>query len=111
MVSIKSEVFTALNSLGYDCRQGGQAVFTKTPAITFRIGNHSIDTTLDYSRGREDIEVIVDIFADKSPQVSAVFNQVEEKMRGIGYRLTYSTDVASPEGALFHYNCRFSTVK
>lgn len=111
MFNPKTEIFEALNSLGYYCRQGGQAVFAETPAITFRISNHTGDIDLSGELGREDITATVDIFANDSPTTSDILSQVESKMRSIGYKLSFSADIPAPEGTLYHINCRFDTVR
>ena len=111
MFSPKSEIFSKLKSLGYACSQGSQAVFNETPAITFRIGDNSPRYTLENEISVQDVEAIVDIFADESVIASGILTEVEKAMREIGYRLTYSADVPSPEGALHHTNCRFAAIK
>ena len=84
MYQPKEEIYKVLKSLGYACQQGSQAIFT---------------------------EVVVDIFTNKSTDLSRILSEVEAKMRTINYRLVHSVDVPNPEGTLFHSNCRFSAVK
>ncbi len=111
MYQPKSDVYKKLSSLGYSCTQGSQAVLNETPAITFRIGDNTPRYDLDKEITAQDIEVIVDVFADDSVTLSRITSEVEAAMREIDYLLTFSTDVPSPEGALFHANCRFRAVK
>ena len=109
----KPEIFAKLNSLGYSCKQGFQETFLKTevPAITFTIGDKSARSELDGTPSAYDIEAIVDIWANDSVTASRIAGEVEAAMLDIEYLLTYSADVAAPEGCLNHMNLRFSAVK
>jgi hypothetical protein len=113
MFAPKSEIYETLNQLGYFCLQGSQAVFSdgQVPAITFRIDNNSVELDLGNEVASQDITATVDIWADDSPTTSRMLGEVETAMRSIGYRMTYSADVPSPQGALTHVNCRFDTIR
>ena len=112
MFTPKSQIYQKLQSLNYYCHQGAQATFAdnEVPAITFRIDNNSVNLDLDNEIASQDIEVVIDIWSDDSVTASRILSEVEGDMRELGYRLTYSADVPSPEGCLFHINCRFVTV-
>lgn len=112
MYTPKTQIYTKLKALGYYCHQGAQAVFAdnEVPAITFRVDNNSVNLDLDNEIASQDIDVVVDIWADDSVTASRILSETEGAMRELGYRLTYSADVPSPEGCLFHINCRFVTV-
>jgi len=127
MYQPKEDIYGALSSLGYYTVQGAQANFVdnpqtgekQIPAITFRIDDQNLDVDLDNDIAGERVTAVVDIFTDNETDESGhavksasklgeeILSQVEEAMRGIGYRLTFSTDVPSPPGALSHKNCRF----
>lgn len=111
MYQAKEEIYKALKSLGYACQQGSQAIFTKVPVITFWIGSNNPEYNLENQIAKQDIEVVVDIFTNKSTDLSRILSEVEAKMRTINYRLVHSVDVPNPEGTLFHSNCRFNAVK
>lgn len=113
MFNPKTEIFQALSaiSLDYTVMQGTQAEFNSTPAITYWIGDNSPEYDLSKAIAKQDIEVVVDVFADDSITVSRIVGEVEAAMREIDYLLTTSTDVPNPEGALYHANLRFSAVK
>jgi hypothetical protein len=113
MFAPKSEIYETLNSLGYYCLQGSQAVFSdgEVPAITFRIDNNSVDLTLDNQISNQNITATVDIWADDSPTTSRILGEVEAAMRSIGYRMSYSADVPNPPNTLCHTNCRFDGIK
>ena len=112
MYQPKEELYKTLKALGYYCRQGAQATFGdgEVPAITFRIENNSVDLLLDNTIGHQDIIATVDIWADDSKTASRIQTAVEEALREIGWRMSYSADVPAPTGALFHINCRFETL-
>lgn len=110
MYNPKPEIYSTLNALGYYCRQGSQAAFSdgQVPAITFRIDENSIEQLdHDIEIARQRIVVIVDIFADDSVTTSRILGEVEEAMRGIHYRMSYSSDIPAPAEALCHTNARF----
>ncbi|MDL2235452.1 hypothetical protein LJC07_04760 [Christensenellaceae bacterium OttesenSCG-928-L17] len=113
MFQPKPEIYAALKELGYYCLQGAQATFSdsEVPAITFRIDNNSTDVDLDNKIASQSITATVDIWADESPTASSILTEVEEAMRALGYRLSYSADVPSPAGALYHIQCRFDTLR
>ena len=56
----------------------------------------------------EDIEIIVDIWAEDSVTASTVLSQVEDIMRRNNYIMSFSNDVPNI-GNLFHINNRFTT--
>lgn len=107
----KKEIYSVLNSLGYSCTQGSQAVFNSVPAVTFRIGDNVPQYDLDKEILGSNIEVVVDVFANDSVKASSVAKEVEIAMRSIDYLLTYLADVPSPEGSLYHINMRFDGIK
>lgn len=107
----KAEVYAKLNSLGYACSQNSQAIFNDVPAITFYVGDNSPSYTLDNEIGVSNVQMIVDVWADDSVTASSVVEEVESAMREIGYLLSYSADVPTPEGALYHVNLRFDAIK
>ncbi len=110
MIQPKKQIQAALKALGYETKQSSQDSVTKAPAITFRID----DNTPRYGLGNEivaqDIVATVDIWSTGSVEVSAILTKVEEAMRQINYRMTYSADIPRPTGALFHIQCRFSAL-
>lgn len=107
----KNQIFETLRELGYACYQGSQAIFAEVPAITFRIDENSVNLNLDNEISHQEIIATVDIFTEEGALGSQILAQVEQKMRGIGYRLANSTDIPQPQGALYHINCRFAAIK
>ena len=114
MYNPKPEIYNTLKALGYYCRQGAQAVFAEdqVPAITFRIDDNSIDQIdHDLDIASQTISVIVDIYANDSVTTSRILGEVEEAMRGIHYRMPYSSDIPAPAEALCHTNARFAITR
>ncbi len=107
----KKEVYTALKALGYTCVQGNQAIFNKTPAITFNIGDNVPTYDLEKDIAKFDVEMNVDVWADDSVTASRVAKEVESAMRGIDYLMNYLADIPRPEGALYHIAMRFDAIK
>ena len=107
----KPEIYAKLRTLGYNCIQGSQETFKSVPAITFSIADKSARYELDKTPSAYDIEATVDVWANDSVTTSRIAEEVETAMRDIDYLLTFSSDVASPEGCLTHTTMRFSAVK
>lgn len=105
----KSDVYNSLKTLNYFVSQTQPTEFTDLPAITFRVGDNSVNLDLDNNIISQDIDIIIDIWAEDSVTASTVLSQVEEVMRRIGYKMSYSSDVPNI-GNLFHINNRFTTI-
>jgi hypothetical protein len=105
----KSDVYNSLKTLNYYVSQTQPPVFEDLPAIIFRVGDNSINLDLDNTIISQDIEIIIDIWAEDSVTASNVLSQVENVMRQIGYKMSFSSDVPN-NGNLFHINNRFTTI-
>lgn len=105
----KSDIYNSLKSLNYYVSQSQPSTFNELPAITFSVGNNSINYDLDNNVGTQDIEVIVDIWAEDSVTASKVLSEVEQTMRLQNYRMSFSNDIPNT-GNLYHINCRFQKV-
>ena len=107
----KSDVYNSLKSISnnYYVSQTQPTVFNDLPAIIFRVGNNDVNLDLDNNIISQDIDIIIDIWAEDSVTSSSVLSQVEEKMRQIGYKMSFSSDIPNT-GNLYHINCRFTTI-
>lgn len=103
----KSDVYKSLKELNYYVSQTQPSTFNELPAIIFNVGNNSIDVDLDNNIISQDLEIIVDIWAEDSVTASKVLSQVEEKMRLNLYNMSYSNDIPN-SGNLYHIYCRFT---
>lgn len=105
----KSDIYNSLKTLNYYVSQTQPPTFEELPAIIFRVGDNSINVDLDNNIISQDIEIIIDIWAEDSVTASNVLSQVEELMRHNNYIMSYSSDVPNV-GNLFHINNRFTTI-
>lgn len=105
----KSDIYTILKKLNYFVSQTQPPVFNDLPAIIFSIGKNSINLDLDNNILSQDLEVIIDIWAEDSVTASKVLSQVEETMRENNYNMSYSNDVPN-NGNLYHIYCRFTKI-
>lgn len=105
----KSDVYNSLKTLKYYVSQTQPTEFTDLPAIIFRVGNNSVNLNLDNQIISQDIELIIDIWAEDSVTASNVLSQVEEIMRNNYYIMSYSSDIPNI-GNLYHINCRFTKI-
>ncbi len=105
----KSDIYNSLKTLNYFVAQTQPPTFNDLPAIIFNVGNNAIDVDLDNTIISQDIEIIIDIWAEDSVTASNVLSQVEEIMRQLGYKMSFSSDIPNI-GNLYHINCRFTTI-
>lgn len=105
----KSDIYNSLKQLNYYVSQTQPATFNDLPAIIFSVGNNALDYDLDNNIISQDLEIIVDIWAEDSVTASKVLSQVEEIMRLNLYKMSYSNDVPN-NGNLFHILNRFTKI-
>lgn len=105
----KTDIYNSLKSINnsYYVAQTQPSTFNTVPAIIFKVGNNSINTDLDNNILSQDLEIIIDIWAENSVTASSVLSQVEEVMRQNQYNMSYSNDVPN-NGNLFHIYSRFT---
>ena len=105
----KSDIYNSLNELNYFVSQNQPEMFNELPAIIFSVGNNDVNLDLDNTIISQDIEIIIDIWAEDSVTASTVLSQVEDKMRNNNYKMSYSSDVPNVTN-LFHINSRFTKI-
>lgn len=105
----KNDLYESLLTLGHSVDQSQPEVFNDLPAIIFRVDDNTPNLDLDNDILYQDIEVIIDIWAESSVEASNVLSEVEELMRSNYYRMTYSSDVPNI-GNLYHIVSRFVKV-
>lgn len=105
----KSDVYNSLKQLNYYVSQTQPATFNELPAIIFSVGNNALDYDLDNNIISQDLEIVIDVWAEDSVTASKVLSQVEEKMRLNLYKMSYSNDVPN-NGNLFHILSRFTKI-
>lgn len=105
----KSDVYNILKQLNYYVSQTQPATFNDLPAIIFSVGNNALNYDLDNNILSQDLEIVIDVWAEDSVTASKVLSQVEEKMRLNLYKMSYSNDVPN-NGNLFHILSRFTKI-
>ena len=105
----KSDVYNSLKQLNYYVSQTQPATFNELPAIIFSVGNNALDYDLDNNIISQDLEIVIDVWAEDSVTASKVLSQVEEKMRLNLYKMSYSNDVPN-NGNLYHVLSRFTKI-
>ena len=105
----KSDVYNSLKQLNYYVSQTQPATFNELPAIIFSVGNNALDYDLDNNIISQDLEIVIDIWAEDSVKASKVLSQVEEIMRKNLYEMPYSKDVPN-NGNLYHILSRFTKI-
>ena len=105
----KSGVYNSLKELNYYVSQTQPATFNDLPAIIFSVGNNTVDVDLDNEIISQDLEILIDVWAEDSVTASKVLSQVEEIMRKNLYKMSYSSDVPN-NGNLYHVLNRFTKI-
>lgn len=103
----KSDIYSSLKKLDYYVSQTQPPIFNELPAIIFNVGNNTLNYDLDNNIISQDLEIIVDIWAEDSVTASKVLSQVEEIMRLNLYKMSFSNDVSN-NGNLYHISNRFT---
>lgn len=85
-------------------------VFSAFPAVTYMIANNSVTRDLDNEIASQNIEVVIDIYDDKSVHATDVLVLVEAKMRELDYSLIFSADVPNPTEDIYHITARFQAM-
>lgn len=107
----KHDIYTALSTIpSVTVLQGSQKTIVDVPAITFFVSDNNAALDLDNEITSQSVEVTVDIWASNSTNADSLLSSVETKMRALGYRLAYCTDVPDPDN-ICHINTRFDGLK
>lgn len=99
----KAEIYAILQEvavagLEIEVYQERPEVIESFPCMTFRISNNVPQYDLDKSIGKQDIIVIIDIWAETSVDSGKVLVALESKMKEYNYLLAFNGDVPDPEG-------------
>ncbi len=105
----KSDIFSWLKTLPYSVLQKKPPIFNTLPAITFKVGNNNVNLELDNTIGNQDIEIIIDLWANDSVTASQMLSDVEALMREHDYIMVFSGDIDDPSG-LYHTSTRFNKI-
>lgn len=103
----KSDIYSSLKQLNYYVSQTQPPTFNELPVIIFNVGNNTLNYDLDNNIISQDLEIIVDIWAEDSVTASKVLSQVEEIMRLNLYKMSFSNDIPN-NGNLYHISNRFT---
>lgn len=107
----KPDIFAALNSIpDVKVRQASQKVAGEVPSITFFVSGNDLELNLSNEISKQDILITVDIWDKTSDLADSLLSQAEQKLREIGYRLSFQIDVPDPKN-ICHINSRFEGIK
>ena len=107
----KSDVYATLSTIpNVTVRQASQKTEAVIPSITFFISDNALELNLRNEISRQDNLLTVDIWAETGPKADALLSQAEQKLREIGYRLSFQIDLNDPQN-IAHINTRFTGIK
>ena len=99
MNNIKKALYTKLKELkGVTVYQIRPEVIKSFPTIVFYISGNFPVYELESNIGYQDIDITLDIWTNNSEASGSLLAEVEELLRGEGYRLVGSNDVPDPDG-------------
>lgn len=107
MFKPKEEVYRILSELPYWVGQNQPNKFKELPSIIFKCSNNAINLDLDNEISSQDLIIIIDIYANKSSEATKILAEVESKMRGNYYRMTFSSDEVPSNAGISRINARF----
>lgn len=111
MDTIKATIYSTLNTIsGVSVSQSTQSVVNSFPAITFSLSDNQNTIDLDGDLLHQNTEITVDFWAKSSTTNSANMATAEAKLRAIGYRMSFASDVPDPDDSVFHVNTRFEAL-
>jgi thioredoxin-like negative regulator of GroEL len=98
MFEPKEFVYSLLQQTGERVFQARPEVIEEFPCITFYISDNSVNLELARDIAYQEIEVVIDIWANTSQESGSLHIQVEEILREADMTLISSIDVPDPSG-------------
>lgn len=109
MVEPKADIYSILSSIsGAVAYQSRPGIVKELPCFIFYVWDNVPVYSLDKQIGYQDIDVVIDIFADTSKESGTLLNTLEAEMLENNYRLVSCTDI--PDDNLSHITTRFNLV-
>lgn len=106
----KKDIYTILSAMdGVTVYQSRPEVIKNLPSITFYVGSNVPEYLLEKDIGLQEIEIVIDIFAETSKESGALLAALEEIMLENDYRLVFNMDM--PEDDLHHITTRFNLIR
>lgn len=110
MYEPKKDVYTILSGIeGVTVYQERPEIIKTLPCITFNIGSNVPEYVLERDIGLQNIEVVIDIWAETSKQSGSLLATLQDTMLENDYRLTFNMDL--PEDDLHHITTRFNLIR
>lgn len=113
MEEIRTTIFNILDNITYpgDLSVGVSMIRPEEietfPSITYYISQNSNQYDLDKAVGKQDIEVVIDIWTNDPSEGDTILLAVENAMKSEGYLLNFSSDIMDPSG-ISHITTRFN---
>lgn len=109
MTEPKSLIYNILSGLeDVSVYQARPDILEEIPCITFYVGGNTPEYVLEKEMSHQDIEVIVDIYANTSKESGELLDTLESEMLENDYRMTFCSDV--PDADYSHITTRFNII-
>lgn len=109
MYEPKEDLYTILNSIaGVTVYQTRPEVLQNFPCITFNIGSNIPEYDLSKEITHQDIDAVIDIYAETSKETGSLLASLQQKMIDNDYRMVFCMDI--PDDNASHITTRFNLV-
>ena len=109
MTEPKSIIYNILSNIdNVTIYQTRPDMLEEIPCITFYVGGKTPEYAIEGSIGYQDIDVIIDIYANTSKESGELLVALESEMLDNKYRMTFCSDI--PDDDLSHVTTRFNII-
>jgi hypothetical protein len=109
MTEPKSLIYNILSGIsGVTVYQNRPDILERIPCITFYVGGNTPEYVLEKELSHQEIEVIIDIYANTSKESGELLTTLESEMLDNYYRMTFCSDV--PDDDYSHITTRFNII-
>lgn len=106
----KKDIYTILSSIeGVTVYQSRPEIIESLPTIVFYVGSNIPSYLLEKEIGTQDIDIVIDIYAETSKKSGVLLATLEQVMLNNDYRLVFNMDM--PEDNLHHITTRFNLIR
>jgi hypothetical protein len=114
MEEVRTTIYDILSGVNYGVGFATVSLFMERPeviesfpTVTYRISDGSNQYNLDRGIGKQDTEVVVDIWTETPKEGDAMLVAIEGAMKAGNFLLTFVADVPDPSG-ISHITTRFN---
>lgn len=109
MNTIKATVYNALSTItGVKVILSTQSTPAVFPTVAYAVSDNQNTVDLDGNHVAQLTEIVIDVFAKSSTSASTTIGKADDKLRAIGFHMTFMADVPDPDAEIYHINARYT---